>query len=312
MNSIKKVLILAANPSDTVPLKLGEEIRKIEEGLLRSKNRDQFVVETKLAVRLSDLRRALLDSSPQIVHFCGHGEVDGLKLINEDGETTSVDSETLSKLFELFSKRGLECVILNACDTEPLADAIKNYIDFVVGMNQAIEDKAAIEFAMGFYDGLGGGMSYEEAFTLGCAAIPKHLNPILKKKSDYLNTRVQPTHEIEISKFKKAGIILSSAELPAFVVGSPILHPRCFFGRERELKRLFGLFKYIPLQNAAIIGPRRSGKTSLLQQLKNLATMSSEQLRIQQHQSVIVGFSWTFKIHVWAIARVCCAIYLQN
>jgi serine/threonine protein kinase len=57
-----------------------------------------------------------------------------------------------------------------------------------------------------------------------------------------------------------------------FVSGPPITSPRCFFGRERELRRLFGLWQQVPLQNAAIIGPRRSGKTSLLYYLKNITS----------------------------------------
>jgi len=66
---------------------------------------------------------------------------------------------------------------------------------------------------------------------------------------------------------------------PSFIAGPPITHPRHFFGRERELKRLFDLWKHLPLQNAAIIGPRRSGKTSLLLYLKSITTTPLEQLR---------------------------------
>lgn len=67
-----------------------------------------------------------------------------------------------------------------------------------------------------------------------------------------------------------------------FVVGPPIAHPRAFFGRERELKRLFNLLKRSPLQNAAIIGPRRSGKTSLLQYLQTITTTPRDQVRPDQ------------------------------
>jgi hypothetical protein len=35
-------------------------------------------------------------------------------------------------------------------------------------MSQAIGDKAAIEFAVGFYDALGAGRSIEFAYKLGC------------------------------------------------------------------------------------------------------------------------------------------------
>lgn len=68
-------------------------------------------------------------------------------------------------------------------------------------------------------------------------------------------------------------------EHPTFIVGPPIAHPYHFFGREREIKRLFNLLKRRPLQNAAIIGPRRSGKTSLLNYLRRITTTAPDQLR---------------------------------
>lgn len=66
---------------------------------------------------------------------------------------------------------------------------------------------------------------------------------------------------------------------PTFSVGLPIAHPRYFFGREKELKRLFNLLKTHPLQNAAIIGKGQTGKTSLLRYLETIATAPSKQLR---------------------------------
>ncbi|NTU82337.1 MAG: hypothetical protein HGA45_23675 [Chloroflexales bacterium] len=70
-----------------------------------------------------------------------------------------------------------------------------------------------------------------------------------------------------------------AAELPPFLAGPPVLHPRHFFGRERELGRIFGLLRRAPLQNAAIVGRRRAGKTSLLHHLRTICTAPSSQLR---------------------------------
>lgn len=64
----------------------------------------------------------------------------------------------------------------------------------LVPWNGAIAcDKAAIEFAVGFYDALGAGRSVEFAHKLGCAAIrlagiPEQLTPILKKKPNIEKT----------------------------------------------------------------------------------------------------------------------------
>ncbi len=54
-----KILLLAANPKHTSPLRLDEELRDLEEGLRRAQHRD--------------IQRVMLDESPQIVHFSGHG-----------------------------------------------------------------------------------------------------------------------------------------------------------------------------------------------------------------------------------------------
>jgi hypothetical protein len=184
----KKILILAANPMDTTRLRLDEEIREIEQGLKLAKQRDQFEIKPILAVRLRDLRRALLDYEPQIVHFTGHGNKEGLLVEDEGGMAKRVSAKALSGLFELFSDK-IECVILSACLSAPQANAISKHINYVIGMKEEIDDKAAIEFAVGFYDALGAGRSVEDAFKFGRVAIlqkfpdlSEHLIPVLKKR----------------------------------------------------------------------------------------------------------------------------------
>jgi hypothetical protein len=182
---VKKILILSANPKNTPRLRLDEEVREIEEGLRRSKYRDRFKIQTKLAVRIRDIRRALLDVEPQIVHFTGHGKESGLVVEDESGLNVPVSGKALSQLFELFSGK-VECVVLSACYSESQADAINKHIDYVIGMRREINDKASIEFAVGFYDALGAGKSVGEAFKFGCSAVrlfnlPRHIMPVLKR-----------------------------------------------------------------------------------------------------------------------------------
>lgn len=71
-------------------------------------------------------------------------------------------------------------------------------------------------------------------------------------------------------------------EASPFITGTPITHPRHFLGRQKQLKRLFNLLKRKPLQNAAIIGQRRSGKTSLLNYLRRITTTPVAELRPEQ------------------------------
>ncbi len=186
---VKKLLILAANPKGTSRLRLDEEVREIEAGLQRAHKRDQFILEQKWAVRPRDIQRALLDINPQIVHFSGHGAgEEGLVFEDEMGRAKLVDGEALAGLFELFAEQ-VECVVLNGCYSQVQAEEIAQHIPYVIGMSQGVGDRAAIEFAVGFYDALGAGRSVEFAFKLGCrairmAGIAEHLTPVLIKKSD--------------------------------------------------------------------------------------------------------------------------------
>ncbi|BBD58796.1 hypothetical protein NIES2109_15750 [Nostoc sp. HK-01] len=89
----------------------------------------------------------------------------------------------------------------------------------------------------------------------------------------------------------------TNKEASPFITGAPITQPRYFFGREKELKRLFNLLKRHPLQNAAIIGKKRTGKTSLLHYLKNITTTPPEQLRPGQKSDWLhhpETYKWVF------------------
>jgi len=180
---MKRILILSANPKDTSPLRLDEEIREIEEGLKRSHHRDQFELTAKGAVRLHDFYRHMLEVQPQIVHFCGHGHGEqGLVLEDEVGHYQFLQTEQLAAMFKLFAAKGLECVLLNACYSEAQATAINQSIPYVIGMNQAIGDKAAIKFAVAFYDTLGAGESVTFAFDLAkiqLMGLQEDLKPVL-------------------------------------------------------------------------------------------------------------------------------------
>jgi CHAT domain len=194
---VKKILIVSANPKDTSKLRLDEEVREIQAALKRANNRSEFEIVTSWAIRVEDLRRALLDFEPTIVHFSGHGSGStGLVLENNSGLLQQVSTEALARLFKSF-QASVECVLLNACYSETQANSIHQYIDCVMGMNRAIGDNAAIKFAVGFYDALGAGKPYEVCFELGCASIDlegiaESETPVIKIRQRSYQTRLQP------------------------------------------------------------------------------------------------------------------------
>ncbi|MEM9219666.1 MAG: CHAT domain-containing protein [Cyanobacteria bacterium P01_F01_bin.150] len=183
-----KVLILTANPTNTKPLRLSEEVREIKAAWERSPQRHQFEIIVEEAVQPKDFRRTLLEHKPQILHFAGHGcGEDGLALLGDDNRAHLIKPETLTHFFKALQDIfHIDCVVLNACYSEVQANGIDPFVDAVVGMSHAIGDRAAHQFSIGFYDTIFAEESVSSAFTLGCNAIemenlPEHLTPVLRQ-----------------------------------------------------------------------------------------------------------------------------------
>jgi hypothetical protein len=136
-------------------------------------------------VRPDDLLQHLDRHRPHIVHFCGHGTARGeLMLVDSYGQSKPVAATALDALFSVF-KDEIRLVFLNACYSQVQVEAISHSIDFVVGMNAEIGDRAAIVFAAAFYRALGFGRSVPAAFAQARAAlmlegIPEATTPILR------------------------------------------------------------------------------------------------------------------------------------
>jgi hypothetical protein len=194
--NIQKILFLASNPAKSKTLQLGREIRDIRSSLTRGRHRDLFTLDQHFAVRAVDLRRALLDDTPQILHFAGHGfssekeltdftgflrgarrknkTDDRLGIVLEDDNSENgmveVSHDALANLFRLF-KEDIQCVFLNACYSAVQAEAINEHIPYVIGYKAAIADDAAIDFAASFYDALAAGRDIPFAFDFAAASL---------------------------------------------------------------------------------------------------------------------------------------------
>ncbi|MEG4303636.1 nSTAND1 domain-containing NTPase, partial [Microcoleus sp. D3_18a_C4] len=254
---VKTILILAANPKNTAPLRLDQEIREIDEGLRRANKRELYKLEQKWAVRSRDFYRAILDYQPNIVHFCGHGAgEDGIVLEDDTGKMALVQTNALASMFKLFAKKGVECVILNACYSEVQADAISQYVNYVVGMNRAVGDKAAVAFAVAFYDGIAAGYEVEEAYDLGRSQMMsflEHETPVFKKKN-LIDAPIDDgiiAFEDVIPPNPYQGLSAFKEEDADF-----------FFGQEKFVNKLVEVTQTQPL--VAVVGPSGSGKSSVV------------------------------------------------
>ncbi len=167
------ILFLASNPKNTDNLRLGEESRSIDEAI-REPNQCCFELKQAHAVRVSDLQKLLFRYNPVIVHFSGHGSNSNEILVEDtSGNSHPISPIALSRLFSLH-KDTVKFVVLNACYSEKQARAIAENVDFVIGMNTAIGDEAAINFARAFYLALAYGRTIKFSFDSGCSEIEVH------------------------------------------------------------------------------------------------------------------------------------------
>ena len=179
------ILFLASNPSNTAKLQLDKEFKIVFEKLQNSK----FTVKLEWAVTPQAMQKAILKYKPRIIHFSGHGTSStdsagttaatraignaaampvGLVLQDDQGNAKVLETKNLAAIFQIFQKFKfqIDAVVLNACHSATQAEAIRNYVNYVVGMSDAIKDEAALEIAESFYDNLSTEDNVELAFDL--------------------------------------------------------------------------------------------------------------------------------------------------
>lgn len=165
------MLFLAANPLETDPLKLDEEMRAIDAAIRQGEFRNELDVRSHWAIRVDDLQELLLRYRPDIVHFSGHGSQESKIILTDPwGGPTAVNPDVLSSLFSIL-RDNVRCVVLNACYSEDQAAGIAAYVDCVIGMTKSVSDEAAVQFSGAFYRAISYGRTVRTAFDLGCNAI---------------------------------------------------------------------------------------------------------------------------------------------
>jgi four helix bundle protein len=183
-----RILFLASNPEETGHIHLDREHREIQARIRASEYRDQIELVSEWAVRPLDVMEALLRNQPDIVHFSSHGTQQEELLLEDDrGIATPVSKQALHSLFGAL-KDNIKLVFLNACYSEPQAEAIIQHIPCAIGMSNAIGTEEAIKFAEFFYLAIGFGRTIQTAFELGKVALPlsnlpEEALPQLKVKS---------------------------------------------------------------------------------------------------------------------------------
>lgn len=171
MNKKIRILFLSANPWTNSRILVDEEAREISERIHEGPYRDRFELSTHPATRPGDLQRLLLRHRPQIVHFSGHGTKEE-KIIfgGRSGRGKTIDQDGLADLFALYNNH-VRLVLLNACFTRAQARSVADVVDYSIGTEKGLGDKASVAFAGAFYRALGFGKSVKDAFESAMAEL---------------------------------------------------------------------------------------------------------------------------------------------
>lgn len=169
-----KVLFVSANAPSSVrlPIRPEEEYRRIESRFRAGRHARLFQLLSLTAARIEDLQEGLDYHQPHVVHFAGHATPSGIELEDEHSRVVKVDVQALSQLFRAANSpafgsggNGLKLVVLHACSTASIAEALTSVVDFAVGMPNDVWDKDSINFAPLFYGSLFNGRSLKAALT---------------------------------------------------------------------------------------------------------------------------------------------------
>jgi hypothetical protein len=176
-----KVLFVYCTPIDQdqdIVIRSAGELKAISESIKSASATTRVLVEALPAATPDDLRRKLLHENFHIVHFSGHSDENNLIFENESGNTIPVPIESIRKLFE---RRPLtKCVILNSCESvKKLVDPIAQC---TIGLDEVVEDAAAIQFSRGFYDAIAMSKSFGDAFEEGklATALSNHPDELFR------------------------------------------------------------------------------------------------------------------------------------
>lgn len=112
-----------------------------------------------------ELHRSLLHLKPSIVHIQAHGNQDGLALQDSSGDLHQVSWAALRET--LRATPGLQCVILNACDSQAVTTLGTTPFALITTPGAVISE-ATLTFTFGFYDALAAGNSIPECYSAGC------------------------------------------------------------------------------------------------------------------------------------------------
>ena len=168
-----KILFLSAAPSNTGQINTGKDSR-FQDLFKYFDDQKKFKWKEQHGVNVDQFTNFLIKEKPHILHYGGHGEVEGIVL--EEG---TLAGDILRDILRISKKT--QCVVLSACYSITIAKLVAEYVPYVIGTQGTIDDRTAIAFAKGFYMGIVADDTIEDAFEYGLLKIRQKKLPDVDK-----------------------------------------------------------------------------------------------------------------------------------
>ena len=164
------VLFLAATPDGAAPLEVDKECAEVIAAIRGVFGNRAWALLPFTDITLDAWIEKIALYKPDVLHFSGHGTIWGLPVVEGD------EPLVLEPLVEQIRGSRIRGVVLNACHSGRLARSLveQTGVSWAIGTSKAVNDAVAVQFARGFYQGLGLGEEPAVAFARGKAACKWH------------------------------------------------------------------------------------------------------------------------------------------
>ena len=149
MSEKRKVLFIAANPSNLAEVDWTTEFKAVDKILRRRGFKNRYEVKLVPKAKAADIDE-YVHGDIWLIHFCGHGKPNKIILEQESEMSLAVRPDSLLSYIE--EVKGLQCVLLNSCNSDGLAEKIQDIVDYSIGFEGSIDNDDALEFVKNFYE----------------------------------------------------------------------------------------------------------------------------------------------------------------
>ena len=215
-----RILGMVASPSDLPELDMEKEKRQMAEAIRHLQDEGRVSLKWLEGQTWRDLQKAMRGGPWHVFHFIGHGDFDAteqegqIALADEQGKSSLLSATQLGRLLD--SHASLRLVVLNSCEGARASETdlfsstgavlTRRGIPAVVSMQDAITDRAALEFSREFYDAVADGLPVDAAVTEARIAISMTMNDTMEWGTPVLHMRSNDGHLFDINA---AGAIFS-------------------------------------------------------------------------------------------------------